>query len=75
MWKELLPPVISLLLLRQCEGNSSNPLAARDFTETQKSVMNAPPMDLLSRAKKEGAKVGVLLLNLGGPETGDDVEG
>jgi ferrochelatase len=38
-------------------------------------VLPSPMMDAVSNEEEEEVKVGVLLLNLGGPETGDDVEG
>ena len=37
--------------------------------------METPPSSAVVADEPETPKVGVLLLNLGGPETGDDVEG
>ena len=44
--------------------------------KSQLSVATALPLEVIPESEVvEQEKVGVMLLNLGGPETGDDVEG
>ena len=56
---------------------SFSPSSARRHRKTALSVASSLPLPPQNGASvvDNTPKVGVLLLNLGGPETGDDVEG
>jgi len=45
------------------------------FLSTRLRATALPMNEAFANAVSEESKVGVLLLNLGGPETGEDVEG
>jgi hypothetical protein len=83
---KLLLPTTTLALslsLRLCDGfsvSSSQPSFNHHLgssTTTRLGAATALPLDVLSPVTEEANddKIGVLLLNLGGPETGEDVEG
>lgn len=67
------------LLLHSCTGFSVNPksgISSLSSVPTKLAAATALPLELSPAvSEEEEPKVGVLLLNLGGPETGDDVEG
>jgi hypothetical protein len=67
------------LLVQSCAGFSITPEAGISplaSATTKLAAATALPLEgVVTIAKEEEPKVGVLLLNLGGPETGDDVEG
>jgi hypothetical protein len=77
----------ALLLLPQCcwtfLSSSSRSRSSLPFTHLQAATgITIDPSNVLSAPEPQmqvssidAPKVGVLLLNLGGPETGDDVEG
>jgi hypothetical protein len=59
-------------------GLSVAPQQRSTSTSTRRNAATVLPLDTITPPtplEAEESKVGVLLLNLGGPETGDDVEG
>ena len=64
-----------LLLVSDCDGFLPIAQESGRFTLTQMEAATAMPVDAPIMMEKASPKIGVLLLNLGGPETGDDVEG
>ena len=69
--------VAGAILAQLCSGFTSprpcHPLAQ---STTELAAATALPLqETAEGSANEESKVGVLLLNLGGPETGDDVEG
>ena len=79
--KLLLPTSLAFSLsLRLCAGfsvSSSQPSLNLGSSKTRLGAATALPLDMVSQVTTEAndEKIGVLLLNLGGPETGEDVEG
>jgi hypothetical protein len=79
--KLLLPISLALSLnLRLCDGfsvSSSQPSLNLGSSTTRLGAATALPLDVVPPVAAEAIdeKIGVLLLNLGGPETGEDVEG
>jgi hypothetical protein len=81
----LLPTSLALSIsLRLCDGFSvSSPQPSLNHlgssTTTRLGAATALPLDVAppvtAEAEANDEKIGVLLLNLGGPETGEDVEG
>lgn len=68
------------VLAHSCSGFNVAPGARRSGSVSATTALEAatalPQQETVALpAASEESKVGVLLLNLGGPETGDDVEG
>jgi hypothetical protein len=75
----LLQYTLVSLLVQSCAGFSITPevcISPLASTPTRLAAATALSLEgAVATTKVEEPKVGVLLLNLGGPETGDDVEG
>jgi len=71
-------PFFALVLLRLCSGFSTSPIQhVKPRSLIARSAATGIQLDapLTFAEEKDAPKVGVLMLNLGGPETGEDVEG
>jgi len=77
-WPSMALFVQALLLHASCDGFQIPSLrSAPRVHDTTIDAATALPVDsgLVAGQDNSESKIGVLLLNLGGPETGDDVEG
>jgi hypothetical protein len=82
MMRLISPTLLALSLsLQLCDGfsvSSSQPSLHFGSSTTRLGAATALPLDVAVpqvTAEANDEKIGVLLLNLGGPETGEDVEG
>jgi hypothetical protein len=67
--------LMTALLMGLSDGLTPVSPANSNKLSSQLSVASALPLEVIPETVEDEEKVGVMLLNLGGPETGDDVEG